>query len=252
MLYLCIPTFNEAPTVGVLLWRIRKVFQEYTREYEVLVYDDGSTDATRDVLEPYRKALPLTLLGGKERVGYRRAVHTLLTEAAGRTRYPRRDAAILLQGDFTDQPEQIPELVKRFEGGADVVVAERELPESTPVSVRKLHRLVGYLPRLWPIRAAVSVPGVRDPWGTFRLLRISVVRDLLRDAAPAADGVAAPWQANLELLRAALPHARRVETVAVAPRYDVRERNSRRDPWPDAWGLLRQGWAARRQRPATP
>ena len=50
MLYLCIPSFNEAPTVGVLLWRIRKVFQEYSREYEVIVYDDGSTDATAETL----------------------------------------------------------------------------------------------------------------------------------------------------------------------------------------------------------
>src|SRR3954453_21649052 len=40
VLYICIPTYNEAETVGVLLWRIRKVFQEYSREYEVLVFDD--------------------------------------------------------------------------------------------------------------------------------------------------------------------------------------------------------------------
>jgi hypothetical protein len=46
VLYFCIPAYNEAPTVGLLIWRLRKVFQEQPREYEVLVYDDGSTDAT--------------------------------------------------------------------------------------------------------------------------------------------------------------------------------------------------------------
>ena len=70
MLYLCIPAYNEAETVGVLLWRIRKVFQDYSREYEVLVFDDGSTDATRDTLEPYTKVLPLTILGGPVKAGY--------------------------------------------------------------------------------------------------------------------------------------------------------------------------------------
>jgi hypothetical protein len=94
----------------------------------------------------------------------------------------------------------------------------------------------------------VSVDGVRDPWGTFRLMRISVVRDLLRTSADTkrTGGAAAePWQETLELLREASAHARRVETVTVAPRFDVRQRPTRRDPWPDAWQLLRNGWAAR-------
>ena len=50
MLYICIPSHNEAPTVGLLLWRIRKVFREYSREYEIIVYDDASTDDTAAVL----------------------------------------------------------------------------------------------------------------------------------------------------------------------------------------------------------
>jgi len=50
VLYICIPAYNEAQTVGVLLWRIRKVFQEYSREYEILVFDDGSTDDTAETL----------------------------------------------------------------------------------------------------------------------------------------------------------------------------------------------------------
>lgn len=255
MLYICIPTYDEAPTVGVLLWRIRKVFQDYAREYEILVYDDASTDTTREILEPYTKALPLTVLGGKERVGYARAVDALLREASARTRYPRRDAVILLQADFTDQPEGIPELVKRFEGGADLVVAERVVPDAAPEPIRKLHQLAGWLPKVWPIRGAVSVPGVKDPFGSFRLMRITVVRDLLKSAGDApATRASDPWQANLEYLQAAAAQARRVEAVPLPLRFDVRQRETRRDPWPDAWALLKAGWAARgrtRARPAS-
>lgn len=257
MLYICIPTHDEAPTIGVLLWRIRKVFQEYAREYEVLVFDDASTDATREVLAPYEKALPLTVLGGRERVGYARATAALLKEAGRRTRYPRRDAALLMQADFTDQPEHIPDLVKRFEGGADVVVGERALSADAPEEIRKLHRYVSWIPKVPFLRNAVAVPGASDPWSSFQLIRITVVRDLLRANEQAGAGIDgwmrdSTWFANLELLRAAAVHARRIESVPVTPRFDLRPRETRRAAWPEAWGLAKAAWRSRGRPPVTP
>jgi glycosyltransferase involved in cell wall biosynthesis len=250
VLYVCIPSHNEAPTIGVLLWRIRKVFRDFSREYEILVYDDASTDDTAAVLEPYHKVLPLTVIRGERRVGFARAVDALFRAAGQRTRYPRRDAVVLMQADFTDQPEQLPELIKRFEGGADVVVAESAAPASAPAAVRKLGIWARRAARLWPVRAQLSVPGVADPFGTFRIFRITVVRDVVRAAgdSPVTDG-AVPV-ANLALLRSAAALARRLESVRVEPRYDVRSRKSRVQVWPDLKAILRAGWAARRRRAA--
>ena len=240
MLYFCIPAYNEAPTVGLLIWRLRKVFQEQPREYEVLVYDDGSTDATAATLEPYHKVMPLTVLGGT-RVGYAAAVDALCREASRRTKYPRRDAIIVLQADFTDQPEHIPELLKRFDGGADVVVAERPVDAlSVPSAVRNLRRLAP-----WVVRPFVSIAGVRDPFGALRLYRVSVIRDLIKERGDAPLLVGDGWAANVDLLLRAAPHARRVETVELVPRYDVRARETRVRPWADAMSLLRFARSAR-------
>jgi glycosyltransferase involved in cell wall biosynthesis len=236
VLYICIPAYNEAETIGVLLWRIRKVFQEYSREYEILVFNDGSTDATLETLEPYHDVLPLTVLGGDRHVGYAAALDALCRAAAGRTRYPRRDALITMQADFTDQPEHLPELVKRFEGGADLVVAERTLPASTPQPVRRMRWIAG-----WAARTSASVSGVADPFGALRLYRISLIRDLVKNRAAAPLVQAEGWAANLELLRRALPLARRVETVSLDPRYDVRARETRIKPWADGFALFRAG-----------
>jgi glycosyltransferase involved in cell wall biosynthesis len=237
VLYICIPTYNEAETIGVLLWRIRKVFQEYSREYEIVVYDDGSTDATADTLQPYTEVLPLMILGGKEHLGYARALDALCRDVSARTRYPRRDAMITLQADFTDQPEHLPELIKRFEGGADLVVAERTVSPSTPQPIRRLRRLA-----TWAVRAARGgVAGVADPFGALRLYRISLIRDLVRDAGDAPVVRGEGWGANLDLLRRAAPLARRMETVPLDPRYDVRSRESRVRPWADSVALFRGG-----------
>ena len=244
VLYVCIPVHNEAPTAGLVLWRIRKAFADFPREYELLVYNDGSSDATAEVLAPYADALPVTILGGNDHVGYARAIDALFRAALDRCRYPRRDAVILMQGDLTDQPEHIPELVKRFEGGADIVVGEAVLDGGMPKPVRKLQRL-----GQWLTRRFARVPGVRNPLGSFRLFRVTVVRDAVRAAGekPIVEGEG--WGANVDLLLAMAPHARRIESVPLQPRYDLRPRPTRIRPWHDALRLYRFGREARARRP---
>ena len=61
----------------MLLWRIRRVFQDYSREYEIVVYDDGSNDGTQATLEPYADVIPLTILRGEERKGFAFALDKL-------------------------------------------------------------------------------------------------------------------------------------------------------------------------------
>ena len=248
MLYICIPAYDEAPTVGLLLWRIRKVFQDYPREYEILVFNDGSTDGTAETLQSYTEVLPLTIMGADEHVGYARAIDALAREVSRRTRYPRRDAMIVMQADFTDQPEHLPELIKRFEGGADLVVAERPTTPNDgapPRPVRWLRRFAPFVSR--PL---MKVPGVSDPFGTFRLYRITLLRDLIRHAGdePIVQGTV--WAANADLLVRTAPFARRIETVALEPRYDLRPRESRIHPWTDAVDLYRFGRSRRHRTPA--
>ena len=85
---------------------------------------------------------------------------------------------ITLQADFTDQPEHLPELIKRFEGGADLVVAERTLPRR-----RRRARAASPLDReLGDADRRAPCPASRDPFGALRLYRISLIRDLLKES----------------------------------------------------------------------
>src|SRR5215217_7333589 len=242
MIYVCIPSYNEAPTVGLLLWKVRQVFAGFPREYQLLVLDDGSTDQTAEVLEPYTRVLPLTVIRHSERLGYGASVEALLRRAVDLTDRPKRDAAILMHADFAHNTQTIPDLVRRIESGADLVVTEGQL-EGEPSRARSLVRRHG--PTL--LRGIVTVPGVRDVVSGFAAIRLVALRNAIRsqtDRLLMTDG----WAANAELYWRAGRYSRRIEAVPSTERHDLRSRPARAQPWPTVAAL----WAARRTLRASP
>jgi glycosyltransferase involved in cell wall biosynthesis len=236
MIYVCIPSYNEAPTVGLLLWKVRQVFAGFPREYQLLVLDDGSTDQTAEVLEPYTRVLPLTVIRHSERRGYAVSVEALLRRAVELTDRPKRDAAILMHADFTHNTQTIPDLVRRIESGADLVVAQAKLEGEPARGQQWLRR---HAPLL--LRGIVSVPGVVDLVSGFSIIRLVVLRNAIRSQAGrllVTDG----WAANAELYWRAARYARRIEAVTSVERHDLRSRPTRVRPWETAAAI----WSCRR------
>ena len=52
LLSIIIPVFNEAKTIVLLLDRVMKVYLPNNIKKDIIIVDDGSTDNTRDVLNP--------------------------------------------------------------------------------------------------------------------------------------------------------------------------------------------------------
>ncbi len=208
---------------------------EFGRDYEVLVFDDASTDGTPAALEQYRLVLPLQILKEEHRAGYAGAVQRLLQEALERTSYPKRDAAILLQADFTENPDHIVPLVKALEGGADIVAGVVESNgHPAPQAVRVARRVAP-----WVLGKAFGGAPVSDPLSGFRAYRLIVLKKAMTEfrGKPflATDG----WASNVELLGLVAPHARRIVEVPLTLRYDVEGRPSRLSAVRTLRGLLR-------------
>lgn len=226
MIYVCTPARDEAATVGLLLWKARQVFRAFAREYHLVVADDGSTDATYEVLGPYSRVLPLTLVRHPAPLGYAATLEELLLLTLQRTDRPKRDCAIIMHADFSHDPTALPDLVRGIESGADIVVGEAQAAgRGLPFSERLLRRAAP-----WWLSPAVGIPSVRDVVGGFAAYRLSTLKRIF-DARPGArvltlDG----WCANAELLRRARRHARRIETVAAPARHDLRQRALRQPP----------------------
>lgn len=236
MIYVCIPTHNEASTIGVLLWKTRNVLGEFGRDYRLIVHDDASTDETAEVLQRYRRSLPLTVLRSDERIGYGRSVEKLLRHVRDDAPYPKRDCAVVLQADFTERPDDIVSVVKILEGGADIVAGT--ITESDADSVRGF-KAVRWASRTFLKKLMAGAP-VSDPLVGLRAYRVIVLKKAFRDreendALVRSDG----WAANVELLGRLAPHARRIAEVPLELRYDLQARPSRFRPWRTFLGLVR-------------
>jgi len=244
VIYICIPALNEAPTVGVLLWKVRQVMTEFGRDFHLVVLDDGSVDETGEVLEPYARVLPLTLLRNERTQGYAAAVERLLREAAELSTHPKRDSVVVLQADFTESPDDIPALIRKIEGGADVVgttvaSVDAELPRTTRWARRGLP---------WLLSSRAIPVEITDPLSGFRAYRVAVVKRALADRAGKPLPGRSGWAASVELLLAVAPHARRSEAAEVGLRYSLRERPTRFQPW----NTVKEVWHIARSAPRRP
>ena len=208
---------------------------EFGREYEVLALDDASTDGTAEALGRYGRVLPLRVLKEESRVGYAGAVQRLLREALKRTNYPKRDAAVLLQADFTESPDYIVPLIKAMEGGADVVAGVVEVSgRPAPRAVRVARRMAP-----WALGRAFALAPVSDPLSGFRAYRLIVLKKALADFRDRPFLTTDGWASNVELLGLVAPHARRIVEAPLTLRYNVDGRPSRLSAVRTLRGLLR-------------
>ncbi len=150
-----IPAFNEETSIGLVIDAIPK-----NAVQTVLVCNNGSTDRTADVA---RKAGAVVV--DEPARGYGSAC------MAGIEWFKRMDTPpdilVFLDGDFSDYPEEMPELVRPIaEGRADMVIGSRVLGRQEAgallphqafgnwLAVRMLYGLYGYrFTDLGPFRA---------------------------------------------------------------------------------------------------
>src|SRR5262249_5435993 len=115
-----IPVHNEEAVVPELLARLRPVLDSLSGgPHEVVFVDDGSTDRSRELLtRAAQDDRRLKVIALSRNFGHQAALSAALDHATG-------DAVVLMDADLQDEPEIIPELVRRHEAGADVVYARR-------------------------------------------------------------------------------------------------------------------------------
>src|SRR5437660_1440955 len=122
LLSVVIPVLNEASTLPLLLPRLRDVLRD--QPWELIVVDDGSTDATPAILEcAARSDDRIKVLRFTRNFGHQAAVTAGLDFTNG-------DAVVIMDADLQDPPELLPRMLALFEQGYDVVSPQRISRES--------------------------------------------------------------------------------------------------------------------------
>ena len=102
-----VPVRNEADNISPLIAELKTVMTTL-QPYEIVIVDDGSDDATPEVLRDQARACPeLRVIRHRSSVGQSAAITTGVNEA-------RAGIIITLDGDGQNDPADIPALLDRF------------------------------------------------------------------------------------------------------------------------------------------
>jgi dolichol-phosphate mannosyltransferase len=137
-------------------------------DFEFVYVDDGSRDASLDLLLELRAADPrVTVISLARNFGHQIAVTAGLDAASG------RDAVIVMDTDLQDPPEVSLQLIEAWESGVDVAYAQRRTRRDSSFKRGTAYVFYWVLSRL----ASVEIP--RNV-GDFRLMDHKVVAEVVR------------------------------------------------------------------------
>ena len=119
MLSLVIPVFNEQEVLRESFTRMDAAMRRTGCDYEIIYVNDGSRDNTLSILRELASEHPcVKALSFSRNFGHQLAVTCGMDAAKG-------DALIIIDVDLQDPPELIPEMVRMWEQGADIVYGKR-------------------------------------------------------------------------------------------------------------------------------
>jgi len=170
-LSIVVPAYNESARIGSTLPRMVQYLEAQPYTWELLVVDDGSTDATQDVVRQAAAGHPSVRVleyGANRGKGY--AVRFGMLEAAG-------DFVLFSDADLSTPLPEVEKLFAATTAGADVAIGSRDVADShltrrqsalRELAGKTFNRLVQTL----------AVPGIHDTQCGFKLFTRSAAQNV--------------------------------------------------------------------------
>ncbi len=157
-----VPAFNEAGNLGALLEDLTATLRRLTDRWEVVVVDDGSTDATPAVVAPWLTTPGVRYLRLSRNFGKEAALSAGIDHSNG-------NVVVLMDADGQHPVDLLDAMIEAWRAGADMVSAVRQSRADESL-VKRLGTRLFY--RLANAGSPVHIP---EDAGDFRLLDRRVV-----------------------------------------------------------------------------
>jgi glycosyltransferase AglD len=119
-----IPVFNDRPSLEIALNVSLETLSGITREFEIIVAEDGSTDGSTEFVRQYEtQDSRVRLLHHDERLGRGRALNQAIHESKG-------TIVCYYDVDLATDMQHLPALISAIRNGSDISTGSRLLPAS--------------------------------------------------------------------------------------------------------------------------
>jgi polyisoprenyl-phosphate glycosyltransferase len=164
-----IPVFNEEGNIEALYQSLKRTFQQIGVSYEIIFSDDGSSDNSFAIVR--RIAQNDSLVRG---ISLSRNFGHQIALAAGLEHAQASEAVIMMDADMQHPPEMIPEMLKKYNEGFDIVNTIRKTTDGEgflkKLTSKTFYKLLNRLSEV-PIESAAA---------DFRLMNRKTVDAFLR------------------------------------------------------------------------
>ena len=158
-----VPVYNEQANVDTFFPKLAECLSGMAKRFEIIVIDDGSSDATVSKIEQLPRELNIKLLAFSRNFGKETALTAGLDNCSG-------DVAILMDADFQHPIEILPEFLAEWGNGYEMVYGVRKNRDSESRIKRNFARLFYWL------MAKMTHIDIPNNAGDFRLLDRKVVQ----------------------------------------------------------------------------
>lgn len=151
----CVPCYNEVGNVRDMAEILTSIMQSLSYEYEIIFTDNCSTDGTKDILrELASKDAHIKVLMNSRNYG------TDGRSDRNTMRYITGDVSIAIPCDFQEPPELIPEFIKYWEEGYQVVCGQKTSSEEGKIKYACRHLYYKIIQKLSNVPQYEHISGI--------------------------------------------------------------------------------------------